>query len=91
MVYPHEEILPPMNHRNTRHLRNMMLKDNKARDTRKLKQSCSYTNLERTGDGAGKRSVVVGNQKSELGGVRHMGLGAGADEIFGAFAVVTAA
>lgn len=91
MVYLHKEILPSHESQEHPSPRNMMLKDNKARHPRKLKQSCSYRSLERTGDGAGKRSVVIWNQKSELGGVRHMGLGAGADEIFGAFAVVMAA
>ena len=72
MLYPHKEILPSRESQEHRNLRNMMLKDNKARHTRKLKQSCSsYRSLERTGDGAGKRSVVDWNQKSELGREAH--------------------
>lgn len=63
-----------------------MLKDNEA----KLKKVYSHRRLEGTGDGAGERSVIIWNQKSKLGGVRHVGRGAGSDEVFGPFAVVMA-
>lgn len=86
MVHPGRHF-SPTNHRNTHNLRNTMLKDNDA----KLKKVYSHRRLERTGDGAGERSVIVWNQKSELGGgVRHVGHGAGSDEVFGPSAVVMA-